>query len=51
MGLHTVIEPTVRSLKQAISTYELQGGSANIFVNDDGSEFMHQYISSYTNLF
>lgn len=49
-GLHTVIEPTVRSLKQAISTYELQGGSANIFVNDDGSEFMHRYISGYTNL-
>jgi hypothetical protein len=37
-GLHTVIEPTVRSIKQAISTYELQGGTANLFVNDDGSE-------------
>ncbi|CAN9431580.1 unnamed protein product [Alternaria alternata] len=39
-GLHTVIEPTVRSLKQAISTYELQGGSANIFVNDDGMQLL-----------
>lgn len=38
-GLRTVIEPTVRSLKQAISTYELQGGSANIFINDDGSKW------------
>jgi hypothetical protein len=38
-GLRAVIEPTVRSIKQAISTYELQGGTANIFVNDDGSKF------------
>jgi hypothetical protein len=37
-GLRTVIEPTVRSIKQAISTYELQGGTANVFVNDDGSK-------------
>lgn len=37
-GLRGVIEPTVRSIKQAISTYELQGGTANIFVNDDGSK-------------
>jgi hypothetical protein len=36
-GLHGVIKPTVQSIKQAISTYELQGGTANIFVNDDGS--------------
>jgi hypothetical protein len=35
-GLHTVIEPTIRSVKQAISTYEMQGGTANIFINDDG---------------
>lgn len=34
-GLHSVIVPTVRSIKQAISTYELQGGSANMFINDD----------------
>ncbi|KAM0714784.1 hypothetical protein Q7P37_009248 [Cladosporium fusiforme] len=37
-GLHAVIEPTVRSLKAAISTYEMQGGTANIFVNDDGMQ-------------
>jgi hypothetical protein len=35
-GLEAVVEPTIRSLKAAISTYEMQGGSANIFVNDDG---------------
>ena len=35
-----VIQPTVMSLKSAISTYELQGGSANIFVNDDGLQLI-----------
>lgn len=39
-GLHSVIEPTIRSIKQAISTYELQGGTANIFVNDDGMKLL-----------
>lgn len=41
-GLHTVIEPTVRSLKAAISTYEMQGGTANIFVNDDGMQIVSE---------
>ncbi|KAI2610499.1 glycosyl transferase family group 2-domain-containing protein [Hypoxylon sp. NC1633] len=39
-GLAAVIQPTVRSVKQAISTYELQGGSANLFVNDDGLQLL-----------
>ncbi|KAI0439105.1 glycosyl transferase family group 2-domain-containing protein [Xylaria telfairii] len=39
-GLKAVITPTVQSLKQCISTYELQGGSANIFVNDDGMQLI-----------
>ncbi|GAB7358644.1 hypothetical protein MBLNU230_g3874t1 [Neophaeotheca triangularis] len=39
-GLYSVIEPTVRSLKAAISTYEMQGGTANIFVNDDGMQLL-----------
>ncbi|KAL5374726.1 hypothetical protein DPSP01_011744 [Paraphaeosphaeria sporulosa] len=39
-NLRTVIAPTLRSLKAAISTYEMQGGSANIFVNDDGMQMM-----------
>lgn len=41
-GLNAVIEPTILSLKAAISTYELQGGSANIFVNDDGMQLIHE---------
>lgn len=39
-GLEAVIKPTVVSLKQAISTYEMQGGTANIFVNDDGMQLI-----------
>ena len=39
-GLGTVIAPTIRSIKQAISTYEMQGGTANIFVNDDGMQLL-----------
>ena len=35
-GLSEVIRPTIQSVKQAISTYELQGGSANILLHDDG---------------
>ena len=39
-GLEGVIMPTVKSIKAAITTYELQGGSANIFVNDDGMQLI-----------
>jgi hypothetical protein len=39
-GLQSVIAPTVKSIKQAISTYELQGGSANMFINDDGLQII-----------
>jgi hypothetical protein len=39
-GLWSVIDPTVKSIKEAISTYEMQGGSANIFVNDDGMQLV-----------
>ncbi|KAF7550680.1 hypothetical protein G7Z17_g5530 [Cylindrodendrum hubeiense] len=39
-GLSSVIMPTVKSLKQAMSTYELQGGSANMFINDDGLQLL-----------
>ncbi|QUC19563.1 uncharacterized protein UV8b_03804 [Ustilaginoidea virens] len=35
-GMESVIVPTIRSLQAAISHYESHGGSANIFVNDDG---------------
>ncbi|KAH0367056.1 hypothetical protein KCU65_g4911, partial [Aureobasidium melanogenum] len=39
-GLDTVIAPTVYSIKAAISTYEMQGGTANIFINDDGMQLL-----------
>ncbi|KAG5923835.1 hypothetical protein E4U42_004823 [Claviceps africana] len=35
-GMDSVIVPTVRSIQAAISHYESHGGSANIFINDDG---------------
>jgi hypothetical protein len=41
-GLNSVIAPTVKSIKQAISTYELQGGSANMFINDDGLQILDE---------
>lgn len=41
-GLGAVIALTVRSLKAAISTYEMQGGSANIFINDDGLQILEE---------
>lgn len=41
-GLQGVIIPTVRSIKQAMSTYELQGGSSNLFVNDDGLQLVDE---------
>ncbi|OZJ05130.1 hypothetical protein BZG36_01345 [Bifiguratus adelaidae] len=39
-SLDKVIDPTVQSIKAAITTYELQGGSANIFINDDGMQLL-----------
>ncbi|KAK4997645.1 hypothetical protein LTR66_002977 [Elasticomyces elasticus] len=41
-GLNAVIAPTIMSVKAAISTYEMQGGTANIFVNDDGMQLLSQ---------
>lgn len=37
-GLNSVIMPTIQSIKAAIATYEMQGGTANIFINDDGMQ-------------
>ncbi|KAH6655564.1 glycosyl transferase family group 2-domain-containing protein [Truncatella angustata] len=39
-GLNGVIRPTIQSIKQAISTYEMQGGTANVFINDDGMQLV-----------
>lgn len=44
-GLAAVIRPTVQSLKQAISTYEMQGGTANIFINDDGMQLLEPELA------
>lgn len=41
-GLQAVIAPTIRSLKEAMSTYELQGGSVNLCVNDDGLQLLDE---------
>jgi len=39
-GLEAVIKPTVMSVRACISTYEMQGGTANIFINDDGMQII-----------
>lgn len=39
-GMESVIIPTVRSLQAAISYYESRGGTASIFINDDGLRAM-----------
>jgi hypothetical protein len=39
-GLDSVIQPTVKSIKAAISTYEMQGGTASMFINDDGMQII-----------
>jgi hypothetical protein len=41
-SLSSVIAPTVKSIKQAISTYELQGGSANMIIHDDGLQIIDE---------
>jgi hypothetical protein len=41
-GLEAVIIPTIRSLNQAIATYEMQGGTASIFINDDGLQLLSE---------
>ncbi|KAJ3117283.1 hypothetical protein HDU96_007322 [Phlyctochytrium bullatum] len=37
-SLDGVLDPTIQSLQKAIATYESQGGSASIFVNEDGMQ-------------
>lgn len=39
-SLAGVIDPTIKSLKIAISTYESQNGTASIFINDDGMQLL-----------
>ncbi|ORY29216.1 hypothetical protein BCR33DRAFT_745329 [Rhizoclosmatium globosum] len=33
-----VVDPTVKSVQRAITEYELQGGTVNIYINDDGMQ-------------
>ncbi|KAH7031442.1 glycosyl transferase family group 2-domain-containing protein [Microdochium trichocladiopsis] len=44
-GLKGVIQPTVRSLLPAIAHYEQMGGSANIFVCEDGMQVVSPEIA------
>ena len=37
-SLQETIIPTITSIQEAIRTYEMQGGTANIFVNEDGMQ-------------
>lgn len=41
-GLESVLQPTINSLQKAIQTYELQGGSVNILVCDDGMQLLNE---------
>ncbi|KAK6503549.1 hypothetical protein TWF481_008563 [Arthrobotrys musiformis] len=44
-SLQAVLQPTIQSLKQAVSHYELHGGTANIFVNDDGMQLIDSTLA------
>lgn len=39
-SLDAVIRPTIESLEKAIRTYESQGGTVNLFYNDDGMQLL-----------
>ncbi|PWN47365.1 hypothetical protein IE53DRAFT_321345 [Violaceomyces palustris] len=41
-SLDGVLIPTIESLKKAISTYELQGGTASIIVSEDGMQLISE---------
>lgn len=41
-GLDDVLAPTIESVNKAISTYELQGGTANILVCEDGLQLVDE---------
>lgn len=45
-SLEGVIDHTMQSILTAITTYELQGGSASIFVNDDGMQLVSEEESA-----
>ncbi|KAJ1022854.1 hypothetical protein NDA13_004904 [Ustilago tritici] len=41
-SMEGVLIPTIESVKKAISTYELQGGTASIIVSEDGMQLVSQ---------
>lgn len=42
-SMEGVLIPTIESVKKAISTYELQGGTASIIVSEDGMQLVSQH--------
>ncbi|KIW12903.1 hypothetical protein PV08_08090 [Exophiala spinifera] len=44
-GLQGVIIPTITSVAKAVKHYEAQGGSASIFVNDDGMQLVSEDLA------
>lgn len=40
-GFEFVIKPSIFSLEAAIAAYRAEGGSASIFVNDDGLQLLN----------
>jgi hypothetical protein len=46
-GLKGVIMPTVESLLAAVKHYEERGGTASIFVNDDGMQLVKPELQEY----
>lgn len=49
-GLKGVIIPTVETLLTAVKHYEEQGGTASIFVNDDGMQLVKPELAEYMTL-
>jgi hypothetical protein len=43
----SVIVPTVTSIKAAVQHYESVGGTASIFINDDGMQVVSPEIAEY----
>ena len=39
-GLAAVLTPSIQSIKKAMQTYARQGGTSNIFINDDGLQLL-----------
>lgn len=44
-GLQGVIIPTITSVMEAVKRYEAQGGTASIFVNDDGMQLVSKDLA------